>query len=678
VVLLGISQCRGVDAGSVTIHRDEWGVPHVYAQTPADGAYGLGWAQAEDRLEQILRNYRLAEGTMAEAFGPEWVEHDWQQRICGHRVVCERRYSELPADLREIIEAFQEGVKAYMGKHRDSVPDWAPEIEPWHVPALGRHIIFGWPIGRAKSELERRDEVRLPFGSNQWAVRPERTAEGCAILCIDPHIPWDGAFRFHEFRMRAGELNVCGFGAAGAPMIGLGHNDHLGWACTTGGPDTTDVYVEEINPRNPLQYRYDDEWRDVKVESIRIEVKGREPVERKLHRTHHGPIVLREKHRAYAVACPYFSEIDLVTQMYRMCLARNLTEFQSAVAMNQLMEQNLMYADVVGNIFYVRTGRVPIRPSGFDFSRPVPGNTSATEWLGLHPMKDFVQLLNPPRGYMQNCNIGPDTMLVDCPIDPDDYPDYIYNSKPGRTNSRGRRAVRLLESVNKLTVELAVEIVLDTHADGAEQWQEAVRKAAERHRRETRDMAEALNIFANWDGFMNADSSGATLYRALREFAEKRDIDAEAVSRGAGLPGRQQRRLLAAFREGVDYLKEHHGRVSVPWGDVHRIRRGGRSWPAAGGQSGGGATLRAISSDMASDGAFYGRGGQQWTQLVIFREGRVESFSATPYGQSDNPDSPHYTDQAERLFSQSRLKPTWFHPDSLKGHVESQITLRMP
>jgi acyl-homoserine lactone acylase PvdQ len=676
-VLLWVAAAMPVTghAESIEVLRDEWGIPHVYAETEAGAAYALGYAQAEDRLEQLLRNYRLAVGTMAEAFGEDHVEDDWQQRIAGHEEVSRRRYPELPAEVRAMLEAFQAGVREYMKRHPDEVPEWAPELEPWQILALGRRIIFNWPVGQAMGELERRGEVELPFGSNEWAVRPERTAEGCAILCIDPHIPWDSLFRFYEFRAHGGRYNVSGFGPLGSPLLGLGHNEYLGWACTTGGPDTADVYAEEVNPDNPLQYRYDGKWRDVQVRNVTIKVKGKDPVRRELHSSHHGPIVLREGNRAYAIATPYLGEVDFTTQFHRMCLARNLDEFKAAVGMNQLMEQNVMYADVEGNVFYVRTGRVPIRPEGFDFSKPVPGNTSKSEWLGIHPMDDLVQLLNPSCGYMQNCNIGPDGMLPDSPLQADRYPAYIYGTGPGSQNPRGRRALELLAKAGRMTLEDATRIALDTYAGDSEHWRAALASAAEASagEAEVKALKEALDLLAKWDGHMRVDSAAATLYWVWR--AKLKDGGAQhgesAILREAALPREQQEALLRALAAAKTEIVERHGRLTVPWGEVHRVRRGDRSWPAAGGDY----TLRAIGSSEEG-GVYYGKSGQSWTQVVLFRKGAVESYSATPYGQSDHADSPHYTDQAEKLFSQCRLKPTWFRREALEGHTKSATKLR--
>lgn len=654
----------------ITIRRDRWGVPHIFAPSLPDGAYGMGYAQAEDRLEQIFSNYRLAAGRTAEVEGAGAVEQDFKQHFDGHEAVCKKRYPELPAELRAMCEAYQDGVRAFLDEHPEKRPANALEMEPWMIPAVGRMLVFNWPNGTANRELGRRHQVRL--SSNQWAVRPERTAGGAAMLLIDPHVAWDGPFRFHEFRLHAGGHDLSGFAPSGTPLLGLGHNAYLGWACTTGGPDTTDIYVEQIDPKNPKRYRYDEGWRELTSETVTIAVKDAAPVVRTLERSHHGPIALREKGKAYAVACPYYDQIDFGTQVYRMMTARNLAEFDAALAMCQFQEQNIMYADVEGNIRYVRTGRVPIRPPGFDFSRPVPGHTSKSEWLGIHPMTDLVQVLNPPTAYLQNCNIGPDTMARGLQLDLDAYPSYIANSRPGTTNSRGRRAVELLEAHPKLTIQEAMAIALDTHADGCESWLTALRKAATKSgsgkRRAGVDPAtlrKAVDTLLSWDGMMDQDSTAATLYRGWREFAGERNLLAESSTSA----------LLDALAAAVAWLEKHHGSAEVPYGQVHRIRRGDRSWPVSGGESGGGMTIRSISSDL--DGkVFYGRNGQNWLQLVEFRRGAVRSWSLTPYGQSDDPGSRHYADQAEHLFSPGILKPAWFQPEDLEGNVESTRVLR--
>ena len=671
--LVGLGVALGVaSAGEVTIKRDVWGVPHIFAATLPDGAFGLGYAQAEDRLEQIFANYREALGRTAEVTGPKAVEADFEARMAGHEAVCKKRYPELPAEVRALCEAFDDGIRAYLAEHPEKKPANALELEPWMIPALSRALIFHWPLGAAKRELGRRNEWH--FFSNEWAVRPECTADGAAFLLIDPHVGLEGSFRFYEFRLHAGGHDISGFAPAGTPLIGVGHNAFLGWACTTGGPDTTDIYVEQIDPDQPRRYRYDEGWREMTSENVTIAVKNSAPVVRTLERSHHGPIALRDGKKAYAIACPYLGEIDLVTQFYKMATARNLAEFDAALAMNELMEQNIMYADVEGNIRYVRTGRVPIRPPGFDFTRPVPGETSKSEWLGLHSMKDLVQVLNPPAGYLQNCNASPDTMARGLQLDFAAYPSYIMNTGRNAWDTRGPRAVAQLESHPKLTVEDALGLALDIHAERCEQWQSALRKAAQeagldkrRKGVEPAVLQQAVATLLAWNGQMDKDGVGATLYRGWRMMAADHKLKADSSSRA----------LLDALAEAIAWLVKNYGTAEVTYGQVNRIQRGDQSWPFSGGDSGGGQTLRAMSSKLEGK-VFYGHWGQNWTQLVQFRRGAVRSWSATPFGESDDPASPHYTDQAEKLFSQDKLKPTWFQPADLAGHIESTKLLHRP
>ena len=187
----------------VTVIRDEFGVPHIFAATAAGAAYGSGYAQAEDRLEEMLRNYRKAEGTMAEVFGESWFCHDYRQRMWRHR---QRRRAALqrarPPTARR-LEAFQAGVRQFMKEHPEQVPAWAPKLEPWQVVALGRYIIWGWPEGEAGGDLQRAGIQPDPVayhGSNECSSRPGARPCTRRIAVIDPHLSWYGEFRFYEMR----------------------------------------------------------------------------------------------------------------------------------------------------------------------------------------------------------------------------------------------------------------------------------------------------------------------------------------------------------------------------------------------------------------------------------------------------------------------------------------------
>ncbi|MCA9427873.1 MAG: penicillin acylase family protein, partial [Candidatus Omnitrophica bacterium] len=412
----------------VRIVRDNYGIPHIFADTDEGAAYGLGYAQAEDRLEQILQNYRTAEGTLSEVLGPDYFQHDYRQRVWRHRDIAKKKYPEISAKCRGIIEAFQKGVQKYMDEHPDEVPVWAPKLEPWQVVALSRLVIWGWPEGDAGEDLKaggiQPDPIQY-HGSNEWLIAPKKSAAGVPIALIDPHLSWYGIFRFYEARFYGDTLNLSGVCILGSPIISLGHNEYLSVAMTTGSGDTADVFEETLNPDNPLQYEVDGEWKDMTVRKDVIRVRKEDgsfdDIEVEIHETRHGPVVATKDGKAYAMAIPYMEDISLTDQTYQMMTAKNLDEAKAALSHLGLMGQNVMVGTVDGDIYYQRTGKVPIRPDGVDPSKPIPGNVSKNDWLGIHPMEDLVQCENPPQGYMQNCNVSPFGMMKDSPMRLADY-----------------------------------------------------------------------------------------------------------------------------------------------------------------------------------------------------------------------------------------------------------------
>ena len=366
-----------------TIYRDAFGVPHVFAENLETAAYAVGYAQAEDRLEELLKNYRRATGTMAEVFGPSHYRNDLIQRVWRHGEISREKYNEVSPKMRAVLEAYIDGVKRFMKDHPEQVPAWAQEIQASDVVALGRYIIWGWPMGEAGGDLMKagiQPEDMAYRGSNEMLIGPGRTTMKAPIAVLDPHLSWYGEFRFYQVRIYAGDYNVSGISVLGSPLPSIAHSRYCSLGMTTGGPDTSDIFEEELNPENPRQYRYDGKWREMTVRKVKIGVKNGDQVDLKeveLESSQHGPIVARKNGKAYAMAIPYADQIGLTDQTYETMMARNLEEMKRALSHLQLMMQNLMVATIQGDIYYVRNGRVPIRAPGTDPSRPIPGNTSA-------------------------------------------------------------------------------------------------------------------------------------------------------------------------------------------------------------------------------------------------------------------------------------------------------------
>ena len=693
----------------VTIYLDDYGIPHIYAETAEGGLYAQGWAMARDRLDQTLSNYLRGMGRYAEAFGPgdgdENVRADLESLMWDHYGVSKRRYHELPEAFRRHNNAFVAGINRWMGDHPQTVPAWWPDmpVDEYMPVAFSRQFIWGWPAGQAAGDLRAiglRPSYDVDYrSSNEIAIAPGRTSFGAAALIIDPHLSWFGRQRYWECRIHAGDVNISGFATAGFPYVNLGHNDRVAWAHTTGGPDTADVFELALNPDNLLEYRFDDGWRTLTTREVEVLVKGEaEPRVVTFYDSHFGPIVAREGDKAYAAALAYANEIGYLESKYLFMIAKNYKDVITALEVRQIMPQNVMVADVEGNIYYQRTGRVPIRPEGYDYSRPVDGSTSATAWQGIHSTSDLVQVLNPPQGYMQNCNITPDVMMVDSPMQQGLYRNYIFNQPAMYTHQRASRAVSVLHGTPQFTIAGFKGLALDRHCYQYERWVAALERAVA-NATLSADAKAALEKIRGWDGFSTRDSNGALVYyywrHALAGALEDDALEAliDKVNNYLvlwGAPESTERitavengALVRALEQGAAKMMVVHGDLDAVFGDVFRAGRldydgDAVSWPVGGGslRDEGMATLRAIGfTEARDDGTRWGQSGQTSTQVVILSD-PIQSWTQPPIGQSDIVGSPHFRDQAEQLLSEARLKPSWWNEDTLRdGHVRETLTL---
>ncbi|MEM8768945.1 MAG: penicillin acylase family protein, partial [Pseudomonadota bacterium] len=473
----GLLPGQGEDLGRTVIYRDTFGIPHIYAPSVEAGLYAQGWAQAEDRPEQLLMNLKIAMGELAEISGADGVPTSLIARMFGHMNNARAAVANMTDEERQRITAFANGISDFYAANPEDVPAWwhHDSVSPEMIDAFGRMFLYNWSIDEALGDLKR-GGVDAAFvteqrGSNQWAVGPSRSASGHAILLIDPHLSWWGPSRFWEMRIHAGELTGSGVGLAGSPYIGLGHNADIAWAMTTGGPDTADVYALTLNEAGD-QYRFDDEWRPLTQHTETLRFPDGSERAYSWEASHHGPILARADGMAYAARIAYDGGTNRNEAWEALNFASDYRGAMAACATLSMFPQNVMVADTSGNIYYQRTGRVPVRPSGYDWSKPVDGSTSASDWQGIHPAEDHLQALNPESGWLQNCNIPPDAMIPGSPFRLDAQADYLYSSAAhgsafaGWTNQRGARAVELLSADADVTVEEALAYAVDTQPFG--------------------------------------------------------------------------------------------------------------------------------------------------------------------------------------------------------------------
>jgi acyl-homoserine-lactone acylase len=312
----------------------------------------------------------------------------------------------------------------------------------------------------------------------------------------------------------------------------------------------------------------------------------------------------------------------------------------------------------------VRNGRVPIRPAGCDPSKPMPG-TGACEWQGIHAFEDLVQIENPPQGFMQNCNISPWVMMRDSPLVPEKYTahPYLYNADRTPAHQRAAMVLDQLAAAKDVTIEKAMDIAFSTEVYGADLWQERVRKVGV-----SGDLAQSI---LSWNRRSDADSPGALAYYL---FKMALGVRGKLVEPPADLTDDDVR---AALAKAEQQLQSDFPPGAV-YGTFFRVGREGslRNWPVSGGTLPQAAmsTPRAVSFEK-KDKIMLGHGGQTSTQVVILTK-PPQSWMVIPLGESDHSDSPHFDDQAEKLFSRAIAKPTYFlRRDELEKHVTAEKDL---
>jgi acyl-homoserine lactone acylase PvdQ len=381
-------------------------------------------------------------------------------------------------------------------------------------------------------------------------------------------------------------------------------------------------------------------------------------------------------------AAPMLEMTHMIEQSYRMATSKTSQEFFQAVGMGEHNEQNVMFADVQGNIGYVRCGVTPIRPEGYDFSRPVPGHTSKTAWKGIHPVEDLVYIFNPPQGYMQNCNISPINMMQNSPFTHDKYRDYIYNVSWDTENPRSMRIRSLLDADDSVTREEAIAYTMDVYDVHAKLWQNELKLAVDavgKQKLENVQFATAVKAILDWNGYFTPEATATSLYKFWR-LKLGTELDLTQLQNNGHFDAKQQSRELEILQKTIDEMQSKYGKWNISWGDIHKVGRGDQLFPAGGAdfESGSGhlnfsESLFDVRSkpDAVHPGHFVANSGSMAMILMFFHRDGIQSLTCTPWGQSGHAKSAHYTDQGEKLYSKRQMKPTWWTEKELLQNLES-------
>ena len=435
-------------APEATIHRDAWGVPHVFSETDAGAVFGMAWALAEDDWPLIEENYLRALGRTAELNGVSGLSGDWMARALRIAPLSIAEYEAAPPRIRMLLDAFAAGMNRWLGSRQPDQLRILRRIEPWYPLALirfkyyqneflgyaglrnawigpmlrrsaaavagpavnpgidGAAAVSGDDVARIDSGAAVHDFAleaqfdRLghrPRGSNEWAIAPSRTADGSTLLLINPHQSFVGVQRYAEIHLDSREgLRFSGLTVFGFLLPYMGNNERLGWAYTDNYADHSDLYgLVFDDTAAPLHYRYGGAYRAAEAWTDSIRVRTANGVETRTFRfwnSHYGPIVgVADDGRPLAVKLARMVEGGWFDQWDAMIRARTLETWKAAAAMLRVPYMNTMYADAGGNIGYIYNSAVPRRLGGIDPSGILDGSDPRTEWQGFHALDELPQ-----------------------------------------------------------------------------------------------------------------------------------------------------------------------------------------------------------------------------------------------------------------------------------------------
>src|SRR5258708_3412145 len=496
------------------------------------------------------------------------------------------------------------------------------------------------------------------------------------MLLINPAQPFIGPGQWYEGHLHSGEgWDISGASFFGSAFPTLGHNEVLGWSHTVNNPDVFDIWEETFDDSgDTLAYRYDNGHRKAVRWTDNISVRtdaGIAPRTFTFMKTHHGPILAQRNGKSLAVRFAKFEEGGQLEEWYAMGKSHSLAEFKRAMSALAVPMFNTMYADHEGNIFYLYNGAVPKRSTKFDWKKPVDGSNPETEWQGYHDIADLPQLLNPPSHFMQNCNSSPFTTTADGNPEEKNFPAYMVGEPD---NARARISRRILSGKDKFSYDDWTKAAFDTYVIQADdvlaKLREHLKELRATNRHVPEQLAPVVDALLSWDHRATVDSVAMTIFMLWYE---------KEFGTAVFPPPKTRPDPPEALAQVVAYLEKTYGTWKVPWGDLNRLERtqsGGeepfsddrKSLPIAGAPGDVGIVFNFYARPGKGQKQRYGLAGHSFVSVIDFGP-RVQAKSVLVFGESADPKSPHYFDQAQ-LYAKQEFKPAWFTLDEIKAHAE--------
>ena len=690
-------------AKNVSIIRDNWGIPHIYGKTDADAVFGLLYAQCEDDFKRVEMNYIEKLGRMAEVKGEGELYNDLLIRMVIDSADAVKDYNNAPAWLKKLCNSFADGINYYLYKNPSTKPALLNRFKAWYpllwtdgsigaisTADINVNDLKNFYSGEPSVSINKNSEEEILTGSNGFAFSPKITESGNAILYINPHVTF--YFRPEVHMVSEEGLNAYGAVTWGQFFVYQGFNEHCGWMHTSSAVDAADTYIEKISKKeNGWVYEYDGKQRPVIQKRISLKAKkgtGIETTNINAFFTHHGPIMAKRNGQWVSVKADNRILNGLI-QCWQRTKAKSFNDFKKTLDLQGNISNNTVYADAEGNIAYWHGNRIPKRDTKYDWKRAVDGTTPATEWKGYHKINETVSSINPPNGWLQNCNSTPFTVAGANSPRKENYPDYMA---PDGENFRGINAVRVLSEEHKYTIDKVIKAGYDKRLSAFEILVPSLVKAFEKNvsGNDTlyNKLYEAVSILKNWDYRCGENSVATTLavewgQRILPAIFRTKiieDEEADQVDKAKYFAANAKpEELLQPLLVTINDLANKYGRWQIGWGEINRFQRissdidnkfddSKASIPVGFVSSTWGMLPSYTSRNFPGTKKRYGVNGNSFICAVEFGK-RIKARSLLAGGESGNENSKHFFDQG-LMYSQGQFKEVLFYKDDVMKHVE--------
>ncbi len=652
-LFIGFGASAQINPSNITIARDSFGVPHIFAHTDPEVAYGIAWAHAEDDFATLQLVVLSGKAKLGSGIGKKGAKADYVINLLRIRKTVEEQWNTLSPDFIELIKGYVQGLNAYAKAHPKEIKykKAFPFDEKDYLTAVVFSTSLFCGVDQVLPQLLSGKVATLPGfnpqGSNAFAMNSVKTTTGESFLAINAHQPQEGPVAFYEAHLQSEQgWNMLGGLFPGGCLIFHGTNENLGWAHTVNYQDKIDVFQLEMNPANKNQYKFDGQWINLEENKAKLKVKGIPvTIGKKIYWSKYGATVKTDK-GVFSLRVPATMDIKALEEWYRMNKAKNFTEFYKAVSMTSLPMFNIMYADRFDTIFYISNGKMPRRNPDikYNWKSTIPGNTSATLWTAFKPIVELPQYINPPSGYLFNTNHSPFlATAVKYNLDmkkfdrTDGYETYH--------NNRSQRVTELVKD-DKIDYATFKRIKFDQQLPKELKYTYGIDSMLNLNVNEYPGMKEVINNFQSWDRKAIISSKGAAIFLLLYNYVSKKL---------AGVPARQltKAEAIETYQYVNDYMIKNFGKTDLVLGDVQKLVRGDDARPAWGLPD----VLTAAYTEPYLNGMWKVNSGDAYICFVRYpKNGGLPIIeSVNTFGTSMHPDSPHYKDQMT-MFQNQKTK----------------------